>query len=117
MRFARDGCPRAVTDGSPNRTAEKNYHVFIDCGRCPLHPPSVKGGWLEGWHSGEISHYNNNPPVVVPLPANFKPQVPSGFGVSIFAKGFTQPRWLAIAPNGDVFAADSAIGEVVVLDD
>jgi glucose/arabinose dehydrogenase len=58
-----------------------------------------------------------NWPVVVSPPANFRPQVPSGFKVSVFARGFAQPRWLAIAPNGDVFVADSAIGEVVVLQD
>jgi glucose/arabinose dehydrogenase len=58
-----------------------------------------------------------NWPVVVSPPANFQPQVPPGFKVSVFAKGFTQPRWLAVAPNGDVFVADSAIGEVVVLQD
>jgi glucose/arabinose dehydrogenase len=58
-----------------------------------------------------------NWPVVVSPPANFQPQVPPGFKVSVFARGFTQPRWLAVAPNRDVFVADSAIGEVVVLHD
>jgi len=58
-----------------------------------------------------------NWPVVVSPPANFQPHVPPGFKVSVFARGFTQPRWLAVASNGDVFVADSAIGEVVVLHD
>jgi glucose/arabinose dehydrogenase len=58
-----------------------------------------------------------NWPVVVSPPPNFQPQVPPGFKLSVFAKGFTQPRWLAVAPNGDVFVSDSAIGEVVVLHD
>jgi glucose/arabinose dehydrogenase len=58
-----------------------------------------------------------NWPVVVSPPANFQPQVPPGFKVSVFARGFTQPRWLAVASNGDVFVADSAVGEVVVLHD
>ena len=35
--------------------------------------------------------------------------------MSVFARGFDQPRWLAIAPNGDVFVADSAAGEVIVV--
>lgn len=43
------------------------------------------------------------------------PRVPAGFKVSIFAKGFSRPRWLAVAPNGDIFVADSGAGEVVVL--
>ena len=59
----------------------------------------------------------DNYPVVVPPPPNFQPQVPPGFKVSVFAKGFTEPRWLAVAPNGDVFVADSAAGSVVVLHD
>src|SRR3977135_2564302 len=54
---------------------------------------------------------------VVVSPANFQPQVPPGFKISVFARGFTEPRWLATAPDGDVFVADSAIGEVVVLHD
>ena len=56
-----------------------------------------------------------NWPVIVPLPTNFEPQVPPGFKVSILTTGFNQPRWLAVAPNGDVFVADSAAGEVIVL--
>ena len=59
----------------------------------------------------------NNAPVVVSPPANFQPQVPPGFKVSVFASGFDQPRWLAVAPNGDVFVADSAAGKVIVLGD
>jgi glucose/arabinose dehydrogenase len=59
----------------------------------------------------------NNGPIVVPLPVNFHPQVPPGFNVSILAKGFEEPRWLAVAPNGDIFVADSAAGKVIVLRD
>ena len=50
-------------------------------------------------------------------PPDFQPQVPPGFKVSVFAKGFAEPRWLAVAPSGDVFVADSAAGAVVVLHD
>jgi glucose/arabinose dehydrogenase len=56
-----------------------------------------------------------NPPVVVEPPQGFLPHVPPGFRVSIFARGFEMPRWLATAPNGDIFVADSAAGSVVVL--
>ena len=59
----------------------------------------------------------DNQPLIVPPPPNFQPQVPPGFEVSVFARGFTQPRWLAVAPNGDVFVSDSAAGKVVVLHD
>jgi len=59
----------------------------------------------------------DNWPVVVPPPPNFQPQVPRGFKVSVFATDFNQPRWLAVAPNGDVLVADSAAGTVIVLHD
>jgi glucose/arabinose dehydrogenase len=74
-------------------------------------------GNVGGWRSRALARLlrTNNPPVVVALPPNFKPHVPPGFQGSVFARGFTQPRWLAVAPNGDVFVVDSAAGEVVVL--
>ncbi len=59
----------------------------------------------------------DNWPVIAPPPKNFQPQVPPGFKVSVFSQGFSEPRWLAVAPNGDVFVADSAAGTVVVLRD
>lgn len=59
----------------------------------------------------------DNYPVVVPEPRNFQPRIPPGFEVSVFASGFDQPRWLAVAPNGDIFVAESAAGQVVVLHD
>jgi glucose/arabinose dehydrogenase len=59
----------------------------------------------------------DNRPVVVPPPPDFRPHVPAGFKVTVFAEGFAEPRWLAIAPDGDVFVADSAAGTVVVLHD
>jgi glucose/arabinose dehydrogenase len=37
--------------------------------------------------------------------------------MSVFAGDFQQPRWLAVAPDGDVFVADSAAGQVIVLHD
>jgi glucose/arabinose dehydrogenase len=73
------------------------------------------GGWSARIRARLLR--TDNWPVVVSPPANFQPQVPPGFTISVFASGFTSPRWLAVAPNGDVFVADAAIGEVVVLRD
>jgi glucose/arabinose dehydrogenase len=72
-----------------------------------------------GWRARIVARFLrvDNQPVVVPPQANFEPNVPPGFKVSVFAAGFTEPRWLAVASNGDVFVADSAAGEVVVLHD
>jgi len=55
---------------------------------------------------------------VIPQPANAKLFVPKGFKVNVFAEGgFTYPRWMVLAPNGDVFVADSRANSVVVLRD
>jgi glucose/arabinose dehydrogenase len=74
---------------------------------------------LGGWRARILARLFrvDNQPVVVPPPPDFQPQVPPGFKVSVFARGFAEPRWLAVAPNGDVFVADSAAGAVVVLRD
>ena len=60
---------------------------------------------------------SGNPPEETKPPAGFLPKVPEGFQVNVFAAGFKEPRWLAVAPNGDVFVADSGAGKVVVLRD
>ena len=44
-----------------------------------------------------------------------KPIVPNGFEVNLFASGLSAPRLIRVAPNGDVFAAESAAGRVRVL--
>lgn len=59
-----------------------------------------------------------NMPRVVPRPAGAAFVHPAGFEVSLFAEGdFEEPRWMALAPNGDVFLADSRPGRVVILRD
>jgi glucose/arabinose dehydrogenase len=55
---------------------------------------------------------------VIPQPANAKLVVPKGFKVNVFAEGgFSYPRWMALAPNGDIFVADSRANSVIVLRD
>jgi glucose/arabinose dehydrogenase len=49
--------------------------------------------------------------------AGFLPTVPQGFRINIFAKDFKGPRWLTIAPNGDIFLADTGADEIIVLRD
>jgi len=72
---------------------------------------------VRGWRARIISRITrvDNRPVIVRAPAGFQPSVPAGFRVSVFATGFVSPRWLAVSPNGDVFVADSAAGQVIVL--
>jgi glucose/arabinose dehydrogenase len=52
---------------------------------------------------------------LVPRPDNAWPQAPKGFKVELYADGFTEPRLIRTAPNGDLFLADSHAGEVKVL--
>ena len=53
----------------------------------------------------------------VPQPWNAKPQVPPGFQVERFASELSGPRMLRVAPNGDVFVAESRSNRVRVLRD
>lgn len=40
-----------------------------------------------------------------------------GYEVSVFAEGLSDARWMAVAPNGDVFLAQPALDEVTLLID
>ena len=51
---------------------------------------------------------------VVAGPSGAVPKVPGGFAVEVFAAGLEQPRILRAAPNGDIFAAESGTGRVLV---
>src|SRR5260370_22949884 len=50
-------------------------------------------------------------------PPGFLLAVPQGLRVNIFATNFKRPRWLTVAPNGDIFLADTGAGEIVVMRD
>jgi glucose/arabinose dehydrogenase len=50
-------------------------------------------------------------------PAGFLPTVPEGFRINIYAANFKHPRWLTVAPNGDIFLADTGSGDVIVMRD
>lgn len=70
-----------------------------------------------GWRARIITRLMRveNYPQVIALPPDFHFQVPAGFKVSVLAGGFQRPRWLAVAPDGGVFVADSTAGQVIVL--
>ena len=57
----------------------------------------------------------DTPSRVVERPANAWPKVHAGFAVQLYATGLHNPRLLRGAPNGDVFLAESAAGNVKVL--
>ena len=56
-----------------------------------------------------------NPSWVTARPDGAWPKAPAGFAVSLFASGLKQPRVVRVAPNGDVFVAESGAGRVTVL--
>jgi glucose/arabinose dehydrogenase len=54
------------------------------------------------------------PPKIVPRPSDAWPVAPSGFKVELFATGLTNPRLMRRAPNGDIFLAETAAGNIKV---
>src|ERR1700748_1694230 len=52
---------------------------------------------------------------VVPRPAEAAPQVPTGFKIELFADGLRGPRIMCVAPNGDIFVAETGPGRIRVL--
>src|SRR5262245_22790972 len=56
-----------------------------------------------------------NPPRVIAKPASAVPKVAPGFQVELFATDLRDPRVLRVAPNGDVFIAESEPGRIRVL--
>lgn len=56
----------------------------------------------------------DNGPTLVPRPANAWPVAPKGFKVTLYADGLDNPRLLRVAPNGDLFLAESQTGKIKV---
>lgn len=54
---------------------------------------------------------------VISRPQNGGLQVPKGFTAKPFAQGLSRPRWLMVAPNGDVFLSESYDNRVRLLRD
>jgi glucose/arabinose dehydrogenase len=52
---------------------------------------------------------------VVKRPSDALPQVPAGFKVELFAEGLSRPRQMRLAPNGDIFIAETGAGRIRVL--
>ncbi len=52
---------------------------------------------------------------VVPRPTAAVPKVPAGFKIELFANGLSGPRQMRVAPNGDIFVAETRAGKIRVL--
>ncbi len=58
---------------------------------------------------------SGNGPKVVKQPAGATLSVPPGFTVQLYASGLSNPRVLRLAPNGDIFLAETAAKRIRVL--
>ena len=56
-----------------------------------------------------------NAPRVVARPADAKLAVPAGFKVDVFSSDVKGPRVMRVAPNGDIFVAETSGGSIKVL--
>ena len=61
------------------------------------------------------SQSTENSAVLVGRPADAQLNVPLGFHVKLFASGLDGPRLIRVAPNGDIFIAESWAGRIRVL--
>lgn len=57
----------------------------------------------------------SNTPSVVDPPAGALPKVPAGYSVAPFVTGLENPRMVRVAPNGDVFVAETTPGRIRIL--
>jgi glucose/arabinose dehydrogenase len=72
-----------------------------------LPPPTLTG------NDHEAPDFENMAKVVE-APKGKMPDVPAGFAVQVFASGLNRPRVIRIAPNGDIFVAETGAGRIVV---
>ncbi len=97
--------------------------VGLSCAQSPSKPSTAN----------ELRHYeikvSDLPPAevqrgpvnfsrIIPKPDGAQLLLPPGFQIDVFAEGDLQrPRWLALAPNGDVFVAESEGNRISILRD
>jgi len=109
-------------------TAAASSARTAEPGPAPAASPGVDAG---DWHNDApgVKHYvkladlpapyrtpsAGNGPQVVPQPAGAALSVPPHFAVRLFAAGLSGPRLLRVAPNGDIFIAETRENRLRVL--
>ena len=63
----------------------------------------------------DLTHKVKNFSKVIGWPKDKTPLAPQGFKVTRFAEGLKAPRWLYVAPNGDVFVSESKSNRITLL--
>jgi len=107
-----------LVSGSIETAAEQNSNVQLLKGKAAF------GGWqqdkpgvrrlLTPQDLPAVSKPTESYAEIVSMPAGAKPSVPAGFSADMVASGLAQPRVIRVAPNGDLFVADSAANTVRV---
>src|SRR5260370_11780212 len=97
--------------------ARKTFVLASILALAPLTPAQVTHGQKPKLPAPFMTKSAGNPREGEQPPAGFLPKVPQGFVINVFATNFKYPRWLTVAPNGDIFLADSGSGEIVVMRD
>ncbi len=64
--------------------------------------------------AADLSASNSASADIRPFPEGTKPTVPPGFTVDLFASDLNMPRTIRVAPNGDIFVAESGAGRITV---
>lgn len=104
-------CVRARVPAS-SRRAHRSCGVRRLADTCPRRSPSHQAFGPSGAQDrtdDETPDFQSKAHVVEP-PHGAAPKVPEGFAVEIFASGLRQPLNMEIAPNGDIFLAEAALG-------
>jgi glucose/arabinose dehydrogenase len=91
---------QAAATGAAQTATPKHYDITVK----DLPPPEVQKG-------------PTNFSKVIPRPEGAGLVVPAGFSVTEYAADLKKPRWMQLAPNGDVFVAESEAGQISVLRD
>ena len=82
------------------------------------------GGWqkdkpgvrrlLEPEDQPPVGESTSNPVQIIKRSGRTKPIAPKGFHVDLIASGLSEPRVIRVAPNGDLFVADSEANSIRV---
>ena len=97
---AQNSSKEMKSNGQAKTTTLQHYDIKL----ADLPPPEVQRGPV-------------NFSKVIPRPEGAQLQMPAGFAVIEYAADFAKPRWMALAPNGDVFVSESETNRITILRD
>ena len=125
LTLAGSGCAADKSEPAPSAAKIEPNPVVADAKAGTLassRPPLPNMEWVRPGEAVKLAapyatpSANNGPNVVKP-PEGAMPDVPKGYTVSVWTRDVQNPRYLALAPNGDIFVAESRAGRVKVFRD